>query len=93
MLRWPALRTWHVALRRVAGADEPDAVYLYEAFVDQAAFDSLKGGAPFKKFVGEIIPNLIEPVVFVLPFAESAVSIVAALPPPDCHSRGIDDVT
>ena len=50
--------------------DEPDAVYLYEAFVDQAAFDTHKEGAhPFKKFVAEIIPNVIEPVVFVLPFS------------------------
>lgn len=58
--------------------DEPDALYLYEAFVDQAAFEVHKEGAPFKKFVAEIIPNVIEPVVFVLPFSESAVSIIAS---------------
>ena len=54
--------------------DEPDALYLYEAFVDRAAFDTHKEGEPFKKFVAEIVPNVVEPMVFVLPFAESTVS-------------------
>jgi autoinducer 2-degrading protein len=58
---------WHVP-------DEPDAVYLYEAYADEAAFKAHQGSAPFKKFVEHIIPNVIEPIVFILPFDESAVS-------------------
>ena len=58
--------------------DEADAVYLYEAFVDEAAFDTHKEGEPFKKFVAEIIPNVIEPVVFVLPLARSVISTTEA---------------
>jgi (4S)-4-hydroxy-5-phosphonooxypentane-2,3-dione isomerase len=54
--------------------DEPDAVYLYEV-LDQAAFEAHQKSEPFKKFVAEIVPNVIEPVIFVLPFAESTVSI------------------
>ena len=55
-------------------ADEPDAVYLYEAYVDQAALDAHKEGEPFKKFVAEILPKLAEPPAFVVPFTQSVVS-------------------
>lgn len=58
--------------------DEPDALYLYEAFVDEAAFEAHQKSEPFKKFVAEIVPNVIEPVIFVLPFAECTVSITEA---------------
>jgi len=54
--------------------DEPDVVYLYEAYVDQAAFEAHKANAPFKRFVEEIIPNVIEPPTFVVPFTETAAS-------------------
>ena len=56
--------------------DEPDAVYLYEAYVDRAAFEVHKASEAFRKFVVEIVPSLIEPPLFVVPFAESTVSIV-----------------
>jgi quinol monooxygenase YgiN len=56
--------------------DEADAVYLYEAYVDRAALEVHKASEPFRKFVAEIVPSLIEPPLFVVPFAESTVSIV-----------------
>ena len=55
--------------------NERDAVYLYEAYVDRAAFDVHKASGPFRKFVAEIVPTLIEPPLFVMPFTESTVSI------------------
>jgi quinol monooxygenase YgiN len=53
---------------------EPDAFYLYEAYVDRAAFDQHMRGEPFKRFMAEIVPQMLEPVTFVFPFADSAVS-------------------
>jgi quinol monooxygenase YgiN len=38
---------------------EPDAVYLYEAYVDDEAFAAHCEGAPFKKFMDHIVPNVI----------------------------------
>lgn len=49
-------------------------MYLYEAYVDQAALDAHKEGEPFKKFVAEILPKLAEPPTFVVPFTQSVVS-------------------
>jgi (4S)-4-hydroxy-5-phosphonooxypentane-2,3-dione isomerase len=54
--------------------DEPDAVYLYEAYVDQAAFEAHKANAPFQRFVDEIVPNVVEPPTFVIPVTQSFVS-------------------
>ena len=48
-------------------ADEPDVVYLYEAYVDEAAFQAHQANEPFKRFVEEIVPNVIEPLTFVVP--------------------------
>ena len=56
-------------------ADEPDVVYLYEAYVDQDAFEAHTANAPFKQFIKEIVPNLAEPPTFVVPFTQSVVSI------------------
>jgi quinol monooxygenase YgiN len=58
--------------------DEPDAFYLYEAYADQAAFDAHKDGEPYKKFVAEIVPEVLEPVIFVFPFAHSVASVADA---------------
>jgi (4S)-4-hydroxy-5-phosphonooxypentane-2,3-dione isomerase len=57
--------------------EETDAVYVYEAYVDQAAFDTHLAGEPCKKFFEELSNDLLidEPPVFVLPWAESRVSI------------------
>jgi quinol monooxygenase YgiN len=55
-------------------ADEPDVVYLYEAYVDQTAFDAHKANEPFKRFIDEIVPSIIEPPTFVVPFTQSFVS-------------------
>jgi quinol monooxygenase YgiN len=57
--------------------DEPDAVYVYEGYVDQAAFDAHLAGEPFKKFVENVSDDLLidEPAIFVLPWAETTVSI------------------
>jgi quinol monooxygenase YgiN len=54
--------------------EEPDAVYVYEAYVGQAAFQAQQEGEPFKKFVGEIVPSVIEPIVFVPAIAQSTAS-------------------
>ena len=54
--------------------DEPDVVYLYEAYVDRAAFDRHKANEPFKQFVGHIVPNVIEPPTFVVPFSQGFAS-------------------
>lgn len=43
--------------------DDPEAenaLYLYESYTDEAAFDAHRANAPFKKFVDEIVPNCIE---------------------------------
>ena len=58
--------------------DEPDAVYLYEAYVDHAAFEVHKANEPFKRFVEEIVPNIIEPPTFVIPFTQSSASNTAS---------------
>ena len=55
-------------------ANEPDAVYLYEAYVDEAAFGAHAANDPFKRFMDEIVPGLAEPPTFVVPFTRSTVS-------------------
>jgi quinol monooxygenase YgiN len=55
-------------------AGEPDVVYLYEAYVDERAFETHMAGAPFTRFVEEIVPTLADPPSFVVPFTESLVS-------------------
>ena len=55
-------------------ANEPDVVFLYEAYVDEAAFRAHTSNAPFKRFIDEIVPNLAEPPAFVVPFTQSIVS-------------------
>jgi quinol monooxygenase YgiN len=54
--------------------DEPDVVYLYEAYVDESAFGAHTANAPFKQFMAEIVPNLAEPPTFVVPFTQSTAS-------------------
>ena len=39
---------------------EPDAVYLYEAYVDDAAFLTHQGHEPYQKFRDDIEPRLID---------------------------------
>jgi quinol monooxygenase YgiN len=55
-------------------SDEPDVVYLYEAYVDRAAFDRHMANDPFKQFVDHIVPTVIEPPTFVVPFSQSFAS-------------------
>ena len=55
-------------------ANEPDVVYLYEAYVDGVAFEAHKANEPFKRFIEEIVPNLAEPPTFVVPFTQSVVT-------------------
>ena len=38
----------------------PNAMYLYESYTDQEAFDAHKANAPFKKFAAEGRPDCIE---------------------------------
>jgi quinol monooxygenase YgiN len=54
--------------------NEPDVVYLYEAYVDEVAFGAHTANAPFKRFIEEIVPNLAEPPTFVVPFTWSTAS-------------------
>jgi (4S)-4-hydroxy-5-phosphonooxypentane-2,3-dione isomerase len=51
--------------------DEPNVVYLYEAYADRDAFEAHQANEPFKQFVAEIVPGLSEPPSFVLPFTVS----------------------
>ena len=39
------------------------------------AFEAHQAGEPFKKFVDEIIPHVIDPPILVIPFTESTISI------------------
>ena len=55
-------------------ADEPNVVYLYEAYVDHDAFEAHKANDPFERFIEEIVPALAEPPTFVVPFTQSVVS-------------------
>ena len=54
--------------------DDANVVYLYEAYVDQDAFEAHKANDPFKRFIEEIGPGLAEPPTFVVPFTQSFVS-------------------
>jgi quinol monooxygenase YgiN len=56
-------------------AEEPNVVYLYEAYVDHEAFEAHKANEPFQRFIEDIVPNLAEPPTFVVPFTRSFVSI------------------
>ena len=49
-------------------------VYLYEAYVDQDAFEAHTANVPFKRLIQEIVPNLAEPPTFLVPFTQSVVS-------------------
>ena len=49
-------------------------VYLYEAYVDEDAFEAHKANDPFKRFVAEIVQSLAEPPAFVVPFTQSFAS-------------------
>ena len=55
-------------------ASTPDSLILYEAYVESEAFKTHQAAEPFKKFVAEIVPNLIETVSFIAPFGASTTS-------------------
>ena len=57
--------------------DEPDAVYLYEAYADDEAFAAHREQPPFKKFVDHIVPNVIASMDLLL---RSAPSLAANVP-------------
>jgi quinol monooxygenase YgiN len=52
----------------------PDSLILYEAYVDADAFKTHQAAEPFKKFIAEIVPNLVETVSFIVPFGTSTTS-------------------
>jgi len=56
---------------------EADAVYVYEGYVDEAAFEAHLAAEPFKKFVDSVSDDLLieEPPIFVFRFTESKLSI------------------
>jgi quinol monooxygenase YgiN len=54
---------------------DADAVILYETYVDLDAFKVHQAAAPFKKFMAEIVPNMVETVSFIVPFGSSFVSV------------------
>jgi quinol monooxygenase YgiN len=54
--------------------EEPDVVYLYEAYADQDAFKAHQANEPFKRFIDEIVPSLFEAPTFVLPFTNGHTS-------------------
>lgn len=55
-------------------ASTPDSVILYEAYLDADAFKVHQAAAPFKKFMADIVPNLVESVAFIVPFGNSTTS-------------------
>jgi quinol monooxygenase YgiN len=57
-----------------ADPSTPDSVILYEGYIDADAFKTHQEAAPFKKFVAEIVPNLVEGVAFIVPFGNSTTS-------------------
>lgn len=52
---------------------EPDVVYVYEVYKDEAAFDSHIKNGPVQKF-GEIMNDLVEGWTMVIPFGHSTMS-------------------
>lgn len=52
----------------------PGSLILYEAYIDSDAFTKHQAAEPFKKFVAEIVPNLIETISFIVPFGTSTTS-------------------
>ncbi len=47
-------------------ADDPNSIYLYEAYESEAAFASHCGAKPFKKFVDHFVPNVITNIEFLV---------------------------
>jgi quinol monooxygenase YgiN len=54
--------------------DQPDAVYLYEAYVDQEAFARHQANEPYKRFVRVIMPELVAELNEVFGFTDSLIS-------------------
>jgi autoinducer 2-degrading protein len=70
-LRWDAdvARTTEPGTLRFdvwAVPGEPDALYLYDAYVDQTAFDAHRANAPYVRFVDQIVPDLVVEITFLL---------------------------
>ena len=53
---------------------QADAVYLYEAYVDQEAFAKHQANEPYKTFVQLITPELINEMQELFQFADSLIS-------------------
>ena len=81
-LRWDAdvCRTEPGTLRFDVWLDPSDdmTVVLYESYADRAAFEAHQAAEPFKKFIAEVVPSMIESVSFVVPFGTSFVSVIDA---------------
>ena len=79
-LRWDAevSRSEPGTLRFDVWSDPNDAnaVVLSEAYSDAEAVKVHQAAEPFRKFIAEVVPNLIETVVFVVPFAQSLASSI-----------------
>lgn len=77
-LEWDAAECRHEAatLRFDVWPDpsSPDSVVLYEAYVDANSFESHQAGAPFKKFMTEVVPELVDRIEFIVPFGTSTTS-------------------
>jgi quinol monooxygenase YgiN len=54
--------------------EEPNTVFLYEAYTDEAAFETHQTMEPFKHFVDHIVPNVIEAPIFILPPGHAALT-------------------
>jgi quinol monooxygenase YgiN len=53
---------------------QPDAVYLYEAYVDRAAFARHQANEPYKRFVDVIVPELIDEINELFGFTDALIS-------------------
>ena len=54
---------------------DADSVILQETYVDLEVFKVHHAAAPFKKFIAEIVPNMVETVSFIVPFGSSYISV------------------
>ena len=54
--------------------DQPDAVYLYEAYADREAFARHQANEPYKRFVRVIVPELIDDIHELFGFTDGLIS-------------------
>jgi quinol monooxygenase YgiN len=54
--------------------ENPDAVYVYEAYLSEDAFAEHRKNEPFQRFRNEVRPEWLTELKMIMPFANSVVS-------------------